>query len=136
MGNKSDKNILMAMKDAPEFSFAGVYYAKVVSVYDGDTITCIIKFNGKYCKVKVRMMHYNSAEIRTKDLDEKLLGLDAKKRLSDKVLDKVCVLKVSTKKDKYGRLLGELYHNDSCVNFEMIKEGYGKPYDGKGEKQF
>ena len=85
----------------------------------------------------------DTPEKRTRDLEEKELGLDATKWLKDKLegaIDGDDELSIRTELvggvGKYGRLLGWLYIGDSDVslNEQMIGEGYAWPYDG-GTKQ-
>ena len=55
------------------------YKAEVLSVYDGDTVTLMIDQGMKhFARVKVRLIGINTPEIRTKDLEEKERGYQAK----------------------------------------------------------
>ena len=96
-----------------------------------------------YKKERVRVAGVDTPEKRTRDLEEKALGLDAtewmKKNLED-AIDGDDELTIRTELQggvgKYGRLLGWLYVGDDDVslNEQMIGEGYAWPYDG-GTKQ-
>ena len=89
------------------------------------------------------MAGVDTPEKRTRNLEEKALGIDAtnwlKKELED-VLAGDDELIVRTElvggTGKYGRLLGWLYVGDEQVslNEQMITEGYAWEYDG-GTKQ-
>ena len=86
----------------------------------------------------------DTPEKRTKDLEEKALGLDAtywmQKNLQD-TLDGDEELTIRTElkggMGKYGRLLGWLYVGDDDVslNEKMIQEGYAWEYDGGTKKK-
>ena len=85
----------------------------------------------------------DTPEKRTRDLEEKALGLDAtdwmKKHLEDTINgDEELTIRTELKGGvgKYGRLLGWLYVGDATVslNEQMITEGYAWAYDG-GTKQ-
>ena len=85
----------------------------------------------------------DTPEKRTRDLEEKKLGLDATEWLKDKLegaIDGDDELSIRTELvggvGKYGRLLGWLYIGDSnlSLNEQMITEGYAWAYDG-GTKQ-
>ncbi len=85
----------------------------------------------------------DTPEKRTRDLEEKELGLDATKWLKDKLegaIDGDDELSIRTELvggvGKYGRLLGWLYigYSDLSLNEQMITEGYAWAYDG-GTKQ-
>ena len=94
-------------------------------------------------KERVRVAGVDTPEKRTRDLEEKALGLDAtywmQKNLQD-TLDGDEELTIRTElvggMGKYGRLLGWLYVGDDDVslNEKMITEGYAWAYDG-GTKQ-
>ena len=123
------------------------YNFRVVSVdkvVDGDTIDVSIDLGFDLIKKeRVRIAGVDTPEKRTRDLEEKALGLDAtywmQKNLQD-TLDGDEELTIRTElkggMGKYGRLLGWLYVGDSnlSLNEEMIGEGYAWPYDG-GTKQ-
>ena len=113
-------------------------------VLDGDTIDVTIDLGfDLYKKERVRIAGVDTPEKRTRDLEEKELGIDAtnwlKKELED-VLAGDDELIVRTELHggvgKYGRLLGWLYVGDEQVslNEQMIEQGYAWEYDG-GTKQ-
>ena len=91
----------------------------------------------------MRVAGVDTPEKRTRDLEEKALGLDATAWLKDKLegaIDGDDELSIRTELiggvGKYGRLLGWLYIGDSnlSLNEQMITEGYAWEYDG-GTKQ-
>ena len=113
---------------------------KINRVVDGDTIDVTIDLGfDLYKKERVRVAGVDTPEKRTKNLEEKALGIDAtnwlKKELQD-VLDGDDELIVRTELHggvgKYGRLLGWLYVGDDQVslNEQMITQGYAHAYDG------
>ena len=117
---------------------------KIKKVLDGDTIDVIIDLGFDLAKTeRVRVAGVDTPEKRTRDLEEKALGLDATAWLKEK-LDAAIKgddeLTVRTELvggvGKYGRLLGWLYIGDSdlSLNEQMITEGYAWAYDG-GTKQ-
>ena len=113
-------------------------------VVDGDTIDATIDLGfDLYKKERVRVAGVDTPEKRTRNLEEKALGIDATNWLKDKLegaIDGDDELTIRTELvggvGKYGRLLGWLYIGDATVsiNEEMIGEGYAWPYDG-GTKQ-
>jgi len=106
---------------------------EVVKVVDGDTIDVIIDLGFDLSKKeRVRLAGIDTPESRTRDLDEKKLGLEAKEYLSTN-LSNAKQLMISTEKDgKYGRMLGTIHINDDIVsmNQQMIDKGYAWEYDG------
>jgi endonuclease YncB( thermonuclease family) len=117
---------------------------KIDKVVDGDTIDVTIDLGfDLYKKERVRIAGVDTPEKRTRDLEEKALGLDAtywmKKQLEDTIAgDEELIIRTELKggTGKYGRLLGWLYVGDDPVslNEQMITEGYAWSYDG-GTKQ-
>ena len=113
-------------------------------VLDGDTIDVTIDLGfDLYKKERVRVAGVDTPEKRTRDLEEKALGIDATNWLKEKLEETINgdgELSVRTELvggvGKYGRLLGWLYIDDSEVslNEQMITEGYAWEYDG-GTKQ-
>ena len=119
------------------------YNFRVISidkVVDGDTIDVTIDLGfDLYKKERVRVAGVDTPEKRTRNLEEKALGLDATAWIKDKLegaVDGDDDLIIRTELDggvgKYGRLLGWLYIGDATVslNEKMIDEGYAWAYDG------
>ena len=123
------------------------YNFRVVSVdkvLDGDTIDVTIDLGfDLYKKERVRIAGVDTPEKRTRDFEEKALGIDAtnwmKEHLEETINgDDELIIRTELKGGvgKYGRLLGWLYVSDDVVslNEQMITEGYAWEYDG-GTKQ-
>ena len=117
---------------------------KINKVVDGDTIDVTIDLGfDLYKKERVRVAGIDTPEKRTRDLEEKALGIDATNWLKAKLAEAITgddELTIRTELSggigKYGRLLGWLYIGDGnvSVNEEMIHLGYAWEYDG-GTKQ-
>ena len=106
------------------------YNAKVERVVDGDTIDATIDLGfDTWKKVRIRMMGMNAPESRTRDLEEKKLGLAAKARLIELLGDGDFILQ-SHGVGKYGRCLGELFIEDMNINQQLITEGHAVAYHG------
>ena len=113
-------------------------------VVDGDTIDVTIDLGfDLFKKERVRVAGVDTPEKRTRDLEEKELGIDATNWLKEKLDGAISGdddLIIRTEPvggmGKYGRLLGWLYIGDSQVSLNelMIEEGYAWEYDG-GTKQ-
>ena len=104
---------------------------EVVKVVDGDTIDIIIDLGFDLTKKeRVRLAGIDTPESRTKDLEEKAFGLEAKEFLERRIAS-CSDLWVSTEKDgKYGRMLGTIWCGITCINEEMVYRGYAWEYDG------
>ena len=117
---------------------------QIDKVLDGDTIDVTIDLGfDLYKKERVRIAGVDTPEKRTRDLEEKKLGIDATEWLKEKLDSTIAgddELIIRTELvggvGKYGRLLGWLYVGDGNVslNEQMIEEGYAWAYDG-GTKQ-
>ena len=117
---------------------------KINRVVDGDTIDVTIDLGfDLYKKERVRVAGVDTPEKRTRDLEEKALGLDATNWMKEKLDaavkgedDLVIRTELVGGMGKYGRLLGWLYIGDEelSLNEKMIEEGYAWAYDG-GTKQ-
>ena len=113
-------------------------------VVDGDTIDVTIDLGfDLFKKERVRVAGVDTPEKRTRDLEEKELGIHATNWLKEKLDgaisgddDLVIRTELVGGVGKYGRLLGWLYIGDAelSLNEQMITEGYAWAYDG-GTKQ-
>jgi micrococcal nuclease len=111
---------------------------EVVKVVDGDTIDIVIDLGFNLSKKeRVRLAGIDSPESRTKDLEEKELGLESKEFLKRRLEDgKASGLRVKTEKDgKYGRMLGWIYCGETNINTEMVDRGYAWFYSGGSKKK-
>ena len=118
---------------------------KIKKVLDGDTIDVIIDLGFDLAKTeRVRIAGVDTPEKRTRDLEEKALGLAATNWMKEKLNETIKgdeELVVRTElvggTGKYGRLLGWLYVGDSDIslNEQMITEVYALSYDGGTKKK-
>ena len=118
---------------------------KINRVVDGDTIDVTIDLGfDLYKKERVRVAGVDTPEKRTRDKEEKELGLDATAWLKEKLDgalrgDDELIIRTELVGGvgKYGRLLGWLYvgDDDLSLNELMITEGYAWAYDGGTKKK-
>ena len=109
-------------------------------VVDGDTIDVTIDLGfDLYKKERVRIAGVDTPEKRTRDLEEKALGIDATNWMKEQLEEAIngeSELTIRTElkggMGKYGRLLGWLYVGDADIslNEAMIISGYAWAYDG------
>ena len=117
---------------------------KINRVLDGDTIDVTIDLGfDLYKKERVRIAGVDTPEKRTRNAEEKVLGIDATNWLKDKLSgaisgddDLIIRTELIGGVGKYGRLLGWCYVGDAeiSLNEQMIAEGLAWAYDG-GTKQ-
>jgi len=123
-----------------------IYKAKLERVVDGDTVDALIDLGfDTWVKKRIRYKGIDTWESRTKDLDEKKLGLAAKERnkeLLESVSSKPGYFRLrSHGVGKYGRVLGEIFIKDIegieyNINQTMIDEHHAYIYDGGKKKMF
>ena len=123
-----------------------IYRGKLERVVDGDTIDAMIDVGFDiWVKKRIRYKGIDTWESRTRDLEEKAKGLEAKAR------NKELLMEVSSKSGyfrlksygvgKYGRVLGEIFIQDADgvqynINEQLIKEGHAYVYEGGKKKIF
>ena len=123
-----------------------IYRGKLERVVDGDTIDALIDVGFDiWIKKRIRYSGIDTWESRTRDLEEKAKGLEAKAR------NKELLMEVSSKSGyfrlkshgvgKYGRVLGEIYIEDKegkqyNINKTLISEGHAYVYEGGKKKMF
>ena len=107
------------------------YNAKLDRVVDGDTVDALVDLGfNTWKKVRIRMHGMNAPESRTRDLEEKKLGLAAKARLVEMLGNGEFTLQ-SHGVGKYGRCLGEIFReSDISLNRQLINEGHATEYFG------
>jgi endonuclease YncB( thermonuclease family) len=138
-------------ENTPPFSFEGMdVVAKVVDIYDGDTVTCVFYKFKKCYRFTVRLSGIDTCELSSKNREQ---GLRARKRLYElvskdtssidihiprknlrqKLGESRCLVRlICGKFDKYGRLLGDLYEVNGVKSFNdiLVMEKLAYPYFG------
>ena len=116
------------------------YFCKLQRVVDGDTIDVNIDLGFSiWHKVRVRMLGIDTPESRTRNLEEKALGLASKARLKELLKGRKLDIECSKEKGKFGRVLGVVFATDKegnridCNN-QLCIEGHARPYFG-GKKE-
>ena len=107
--------------------------AKVVKVYDGDTITIATPLpyeNSPVFRFSVRLRGIDCPEIRTKDDNEKECGKKARGIMIEQVFGKIVRLE-NVDYDKYGRVLADVYYRKLNIGEFMLKNRLAVEYHGK-----
>ena len=117
---------------------AFVYNAELIRVVDGDTCDAWIDL-GFSIKIKkrIRLSGIDTWESRTRNLEEKAKGLEAKayaKKFMEQDEGKFKVQSHGV--GKYGRLLGSIWVRDVSLNESLLKNGHAYVYDGGKKKVF
>jgi len=123
-----------------------IYRAKLERVVDGDTVDAMIDVGFNiWIKRRIRFKGIDAWESRTRNLEEKKLGLAATDRLIElltEVSSKPGFFRIkSYGEGKYGRVLAELFIMDSDgnvinINETLIAEGHAHKYDNGKRKSF
>ena len=140
-------------KTTPAFTLEDkVFTAKVVDIYDGDTVTCAFELFYNYYKFTVRLYGIDTCELQSKNREQALrarmrlyelvtrksskdidLGI-ARKNLRTLLEESECIVVLKCGKfDKYGRLLGKLYASvtdENSFNEILVAEKLAYPYYG------
>lgn len=120
------------------------FLVKVFSVYDGDTLTLLLKRRGKWITQKVRMTGYDTPEmkpLKSKENREEEIEKAKKARQDFISRHTEYMWLVCDGREKYGRILGRLYRTTwwgkqekESINDWMIKNSFATPYNG-GKKE-
>lgn len=105
---------------------SGTFYAKVVGVHDGDSITVLTASNQQ---IKVRLEGVDCPELKQD------YGQKAKQYTSSLCFQKQVRIE-TTGKDRYGRTLSFVYVGNTCINKELLKAGMAwhfKKYNNNSE---
>ena len=105
------------------------------AIIDGDTIDVLADLGfGVKIECRLRFAGINTPESRTRNAEEKVLGLAAKKFLKD-AIEKADSLEFrSYGEGKYGRVLADVFtvkdEEKTHINALMVKEGHAREYHG------
>jgi len=125
-----------ASSSVPFFTLKGhKCSAKVVHVYDGDTVHLVFEYFGQLFKWHTRIAHVDTPELRTKNVEEKKKGYEVRDKLIELIQDKIVDIECLDF-DKYGRVLAEITYNGERIDKWLIDRGYAKPYEGKTKEEW
>ena len=120
-----------------------VYKAKILRIVDGDTVDVDIDlgFGLTSNKKRIRLLGIDTPEKRTRDLIEKYYGKLASAFLESYLIVGKKYKLVTSKPDKYGRILGEFYTKSNVkteikeinVNQLLVKENHAVAYYGQSK---
>lgn len=119
----------------PPLAPIGKYRARVISVYDGDTVTVVHRWGDRLYKSNVRLLDIDAPELHprmntTNRTEVIRQAKNAREALATMVQDKIVDYQACGW-DKYGgRVLGRLWSDGKCVNQEMLKVEGVKAYNG------
>ncbi|WP_082762664.1 thermonuclease family protein [Aliarcobacter cryaerophilus] len=91
---------------------------KVVKVSDGDTVTILTSDKTQH---KIRLNDIDAPE------KKQNFGNKSKDNLAKYIAGKTVTVQYQ-KKDKYKRILGTIYYNNTDINLQQVKDGYAWVY--------
>ena len=117
-----------------------IYNARLIKGVDGDTADAWIDLGFSISvKKRIRFVNVDTWESRTRDLEEKKKGLEAKAYTLEMLSRNDGKFKVKSHGvGKYGRLLGEIFieGEEKSLNELLIENGHAYEYDGGKKKVF
>ena len=106
---------------------------RVIEVYDGDTITIASKLPYKKSplyRFSVRLNRIDAPEMKGISKKETQMAIISRDKLAEKCLNKKVTL-TEIKREKYGRVLAEVYCDGLFLNEWMVEQRLAVKYDGK-----
>ncbi|MCB0456110.1 MAG: thermonuclease family protein [Flavobacteriaceae bacterium] len=103
------------------------YKAKIIDVYDGDTVTAVVDLGFlHFQEMKLRLYGINTPELKGEDRDRGLVVRDILRNL---ILDKeVMIHSYKDKQGKYGRYLATIFLDGLNINNWLVDEGHAVVY--------
>lgn len=104
------------------------YKAKIIDVYDGDTVTALVDLGFlSFREMKLRLYGIDTPELRGA---EKIEGRKVRDIVREMILDKeVTINSYKDKQGKYGRYLATIILEDGLnINEWLVENGHAKPY--------
>jgi endonuclease YncB( thermonuclease family) len=138
MNKEQLDHLKLATDDTPEFTLEDTKtLCKVVDVYDGDTVKVVFYYKDELLKWTVRLYGINTPELRpSRKLSNRDEIIRRGKEARDYVISKCketdnMIYLHCLGNDKYGRLLGILYIDDSytlSINDLLLKNNHAIEY--------
>lgn len=104
------------------------YKAKIIDVYDGDTVTAVVDLGFlHFQEMKLRLYGIDTPELRGEEREQGIIVRDI---LRDMILDKeVIINSYKDKQGKYGRYLATILLNNLNINQWLLDEGHAVAYE-------
>lgn len=103
------------------------YKAKIIAVYDGDTVTAVVDLGFLHSQeMKLRLFGIDTPEMRG---PEKVEGKKVRDIVRGMILDKeVEIHSFKDKQGKYGRYLATIIIDGLDLNQWLVDNGHAEPY--------
>lgn len=119
--------------------------ARVLEIYDGDTLTIGFRHNGGFWKSSLRIYGIDAPEMKPRRQGRSIESLEQEKAaairsrdfLLQLIYNQVVWVDLCDKStDKYGRLMGVIFFQNENVAEKMIKGGHARRYHGDRKVEF
>jgi len=100
------------------FSYSQIIEGKVIKIKDGDTIEILLQGNNP---ITIRLNGIDAPE------KKQAFGQKSKEKLSEMIFGKIVKVDCNGK-DRYGRVIGDIYLDEVNINEEMVKSGLAWHY--------
>ena len=137
-----DAELKAATTSITQNKISGTYVAKVVKIYDADTLTVVFRAypSAPLHKYQIRVCYFDSAEINAKCPCERKLARMARDKCIDYMLNQLIVLQTVEEIDKYGRILGRIFfrlgEEIKDLSEVMIQGKFANEYHGQTKSDF
>ncbi|MEZ4874677.1 MAG: thermonuclease family protein [Flavobacteriaceae bacterium] len=103
------------------------YKAKIIDVYDGDTVTAVVDLGFlHFQEMKLRLYGIDTPELKGEEREQGLVVRDILRGL---ILDKeVMIHSYKDKQGKYGRYLATIFLDGLNINNWLVDEGHAVVY--------
>jgi micrococcal nuclease len=121
---------------AADRTYGDVAVSAVVGVYDGDTFKAMIAGWPPLVgdSISVRIAGINTPEVRGTRGRERTLAYKARLFTQNRLQRAHTVTLRNMRRDKYFRILADVYADSLDLGAELIRVGLAREYDGKGPK--
>ena len=109
---------------------------QIVEVYDGDTFKIDLPSQHPLFgdDISVRMLCIDTPELKGSSDEVKALACKAKNSAQELLLDAKTIQLKNPQRDKYFRVLAEVWIDGESLGEKLKDEGWAKDYDGEGAR--
>lgn len=121
-----------AIADASAHKYGNITVSSVTKVYDGDTFTVNIAnvhpIIGE--AISIRIIGIDTPELKSKNPKTKAKACQARDYVANRLHQAKVIELVNIQRDKYFRILAEVFVDGINLGDELIEVGHAQPYDG------
>lgn len=109
-----------------------IKHVEYLENYDGDTIKVnIVGYRDIIgLEIPIRVAGIDTPEIRGKCVNEKVEAIKAKRFVAKELMYAKRIKILQPMRDKYFRIVGEVWYDGKYLSSQLLSEGLAVPYDG------